>query len=157
MQLAKARGANVIAITSESKAQQLKDLGADKVLSREDDLIKTLGKSSVDVVIDLVAGEQWPKLLEVLKPKGRYAVSGAIGGALVELDIRTLYLKDLTFFGCTVIEPGVFKSLVNFIEQEKIKPIVAQTLPLSEIVTAQQVFSQKLHVGKIVLTIPHSE
>lgn len=157
VQLAKARGANVIAITSESKAQQLKGLGADKVLSREDDLIKTLGKSSVDVVIDLVAGEQWPKLLEVLKPKGRYAVSGAIGGALVELDIRTLYLKDLTFFGCTVIEPGVFKSLVNFIEQEKIKPIVAQTLPLSEIVTAQQVFSQKLHVGKIVLTIPHSE
>ena len=111
----------------------------------------------MDVVIDLVAGEQWPALLEVLKPKGRYAVSGAIGGALVELDIRTLYLKDLTFFGCTVIEPEVFKSLVNFIEQEKIKPIVAQTFPLNEIVTAQKVFAQKQHVGKIVLTIPHSE
>lgn len=155
VQLAKARGANVIAITSKSKAQQLKDLGADKVIFREDDLIQALGKSSVDVVIDLVAGEQWPKLLEVLKPKGRYAVSGAIGGALVELDIRTLYLKDLTFFGCTVLEPEVFKSLVNFIEQEKIKPIVAKTFPLNEIVTAQQVFAQKQHVGKIVLTIPH--
>ncbi|XQF94326.1 alcohol dehydrogenase family protein (plasmid) [Pseudoalteromonas espejiana] len=149
VQLAKARGANVIAITSKSKAQQLKDLGADKVIFREDDLIQALGKNSVDVVIDLVAGEQWPKLLEVLKPKGRYAVSGAIGGALVELDIRTLYLKDLTFFGCTVIEPEVFKSLVNFIEQEKIKPIVAKTFPLNEIVTAQQVFAQKQHVGKL--------
>ena len=157
VQLAKARGAFVIAITSKSKAQQLEELGADKVIFREDDLIQALGKNSVDVVIDLVAGEQWPALLEVLKPKGRYAVSGAIGGALVELDIRTLYLKDLTFFGCTVIEPEVFKSLVNFIEQEKIKPIVAQTFPLNEIVTAQKVFAQKQHLGKIVLTIPHSE
>jgi len=92
VQLAKARGANVIAITSKSKAQQLKDLDVDKVIFREDDLIQALGKNSVDVVIDLVAGDQWPKLLEVLKPKGRYAVSGAVGGALVELDIRTLYI-----------------------------------------------------------------
>ncbi|WP_218352772.1 alcohol dehydrogenase family protein [Alteromonas lipotrueiana] len=157
VQLAKARGANVIAVTSESKSQKIKELGADKIVLRDDDLVQSLGKNSVDVVVDLVAGKQWPTLLEVLKPKGRYAVSGAIGGALVELDVRTLYLKDLTFFGCTVIEPEVFKSLIDFIEQEKIKPIVAQTFPLNEIVTSQQVFAQKQHVGKIVLTIPHDE
>ena len=157
VQLAKARGANVIAVTSESKSQKIKELGADKIVLRDDDLVQSLGKNSVDVVVDLVAGKQWPALLEVLKRKGRYAVSGAIGGALVELDVRTLYLKDLTFFGCTVIEPEVFKSLIDFIEQEKIKPIVAQTFPLNEIVTSQQVFAQKQHVGKIVLTIPHDE
>ncbi|CAM2893695.1 alcohol dehydrogenase family protein [Pseudoalteromonas distincta] len=157
VQLAKARGAYVVAVTSKSKAQQLKDLGADNVIFREDDLVQTLGKNSVDVVIDLVAGEQWPKLLEVLKPKGRYAVSGAIGGPLVELDIRTLYLKDLSFFGCTVLEPEVFKNLIRFIEEEKIKPVVAHTFPLKEIVNAQQAFSEKQHVGKIVLTIPHSQ
>ena len=157
VQLAKARGAYVVAVTSKSKAQQLKDLGADNVIFREDDLIQTLGKNSVDVVIDLVAGEQWPNLLEVLKPKGRYAVSGAIGGPLVELDIRTLYLKDLSFFGCTVLEPEVFKNLIRFIEEEKIKPIVAHTFSLTEIVNAQQAFSEKQHVGKIVLTIPHSQ
>jgi NADPH:quinone reductase-like Zn-dependent oxidoreductase len=155
VQLAKARGANVIAVTSKSKTQQLIELGADKIVSREDDLVQVLGKNSVDVVIDLVAGEQWPSLLEILKPKGCYAVSGAIGGPLVQLDIRTLYLKDLTFFGCTVLEPEVFKRLIGFIEQEKIKPIVAQTYLLDEIVKAQQAFAQKQHVGKIVLTIPH--
>jgi len=157
VQLAKARGAYVVAVTSKSKAQQLKDLGADNVIFREDDLVQALGKNSIDVVVDLVAGEQWPKLLDVLKPKGRYAVSGAIGGPLVELDIRTLYLKDLSFFGCTVLEAGVFKNLIRFIEQEKIKPIVAHTFPLTEIVNAQQAFSEKQHVGKIVLTIPHSD
>lgn len=155
VQLAKARGANVIALTSKSKAQQLIELGADKVVSREDDLVQVLGKNSVDVVIDLVAGEQWPSFLEVLKPKGCYAVSGAIGGPLVKLDIRTLYLKDLSFFGCTVLESEVFKRLIGFIEQEKIKPIVAQTFSLEEIVKAQQAFVKKQHVGKIVLAIPH--
>lgn len=155
VQLAKARGANVIAVTSKSKTQQLIELGADKIVSREDNLVQVLGKNSVDVVIDLVAGEQWPSLLEILKPKGCYAVSGAIGGPLVQLDIRTLYLKDLTFFGCTVLEPEVFKRLIGFIEQEKIKPIVPQTYLLDEIVKAQQAFAQKQHVGKIVLTIPH--
>lgn len=153
LQLAKARGAYVIAITSPSKRQQLLDLGADQVVLRGADLADELGENSVDVVIDLVAGEQWPQFLSVLKPGGRYAVSGAIGGALVELDIRTLYLKDLSFFGCTVLEPQVFQNLVNCIEQGQISPIIAQTLPLEAINTAQDAFLKKKHVGKIVLTI----
>ncbi|WP_372622221.1 alcohol dehydrogenase family protein [Alteromonas stellipolaris] len=154
IQLAKARGAQVIAITSPSKNQQLLDLGADQVILRDADLVGTLGENSIDVVIDLVAGPQWPQFLQVLTTGGRYAVSGAIGGALVELDIRTLYLKDLSFFGCTVLEPNVFQNLVHCIEQGKITPIVAQTFALEAIAQAQDVFLKKKHVGKIVLTIP---
>ncbi|CAM2785929.1 alcohol dehydrogenase family protein [Vibrio rarus] len=153
IQLAKARGAYVIAITSPSKNQQLLELGADQVISRDTDLVEVLGENSIDVVIDLVAGKQWPQFLQLLRPGSRYAVSGAIGGALVELDVRTLYLKDLSFFGCTVLEPEVFQNLVNCIEQRKIKPIVAQTYPLQEINTAQDVFLKKKHVGKIVLKV----
>jgi len=153
IQLAKARGAYVIAITSPSKNQQLLELGADQVIARDSDLVETLGENSIDVVIDLVAGKQWPQFLQLLKPGSRYAVSGAIGGALVELDVRTLYLKDLSFFGCTVLEPEVFQNLVNCIEQGKISPIVAHTFPLEEINTAQDVFSQKKYAGKIVLKV----
>lgn len=153
VQLAKARGARVIAITSASKVQQLQALGADQVFTRDDDLLQALGENSAHVVIDLVAGPQWPLLLQLLKPRGRYAVSGAIGGPMVELDIRTLYLKDLSFFGCTVLEPQVFQNLIDCIEQEKIVPLVAQTFPLQEIDKAQQLFISKQHVGKIVLTV----
>ncbi|WP_153915993.1 alcohol dehydrogenase family protein [Shewanella sp. TC10] len=153
IQLVKARGAKVIAITSPSKNELLLELGADQVLPRDADLVEILGKNSVNVVIDLVAGKQWPQLIDVLKPGGRYAVSGAIGGALVELDVRTLYLKDLSFFGCTVLEPEVFANLVATIESGKIKPIVADTFSLADIATAQQVFQEKHHVGKIVLTV----
>lgn len=153
VQLAKARGAYVIAITSSSKSEQLLALGVDEVVLRSADLVEVLAENSVDVVIDLVAGPQWPQFLQLLKPGGRYAVSGAIGGPLVELDVRTLYLKGLTLMGCTVLGEEVFHNLVQRIERGEIKPIVAQTFPLAQIEAAQAQFLKKQHVGKIVLTL----
>lgn len=153
VQLARARGAEVIAVTSPSKASSLVDLGAREIVARGDSISDSLGQNSVDVVIDLVAGDQWPELLEVLRPGGRYAVAGAIGGALVELDVRTLYLKDLSLFGCTVLEPEVFPNLIRQIETGSIRPLVAHSFPFEQIVRAQETFLLKKHTGKIVLTI----
>lgn len=153
VQLARARGAEVIAVTGPAKAGMLRDLGAGRTVGRDDDLVAELGAASVDVVVDLVAGPKWPALLEILRPGGRYAVAGAIGGAMVELDVRTLYLKDLSFFGCTVLEPQVFGNLVGRIERGEIRPLVAETYPLREINKAQESFQRKGHVGKIVLDI----
>jgi len=153
VQLAKARNAEVIAVTSPSKAATLREVGADQIITREDDYVELLGKDSVDVVIDLVAGRKWPSLLDTLRSGGRYAVAGAIGGSIVELDVRTLYLKDLSFFGCTVLEPEVFGNLIAHIEKGRVKPLVAETYPLKDIGTAQASFESKSHIGKIVLTI----
>ena len=153
IQLSRARGAEAIAITSAAKSKALLDLGATKTLNREDSVVEYLDENSIDVVIDLVAGPKWPELLEVLRPGGRYAVAGAIGGPLVELDVRTLYLKDLSLFGCTVLEPDVFANLIEHIEQGKVLPLVAETYPLEQIVDAQNSFLSKRHIGKIVLTV----
>lgn len=153
IQLSRARGAKVIAITSPAKFEDIKDLGASYVVSREDNLADVLGKNSVNVVIDLVAGEKWAEFLEVLKPHGRYAVSGAIAGPIVELDIRTLYLKDLSFFGCTILEDEVFQNLIKRIENKEIKPLLAKIYKLKDIVDAQKEFLTKKHTGKIVLEV----
>ncbi len=153
VQLAKCRGAKVIAVTSPLKAQALTELGADRTLNRDDDLLEALGRDSVDVIVDLVAGPSWPAFLELLRPRGRYAVSGAIAGPIVELDVRTLYLRDLTFFGATALEPEVFSNLVGLIETDSIKPLIAAEYPLSEITQAQSDFSQKKFVGKLVLDV----
>lgn len=153
VQLASARGARVIAVTSPAKADKLKALGVDVTLDRDADYLAELGAGQIDVVIDLVAGPKWPSLLEVLRPGGRYAVAGAIAGPIVELDVRTLYLKDLSFFGCTVLEPEVFGNLVKRIERGDIAPLVAETYPLREINAAQEAFGAKGHIGKIVLDL----
>ena len=153
VQLVKARDGQAIALTQSAKFDTLLELGAAQAIDRQANLVETLGENSVDVVLDLVGGDRWPELLQVLKPGGRYAVSGAIGGPDVTLDLRTLYLKDLTFFGCTALQPGVFQNLVEYIEQGRIKPLVSEVFPLKDIVAAQQCFLEKKHVGKIVLKV----
>lgn len=153
VQLARRRGARVIALAAPGKAADVQRLGATCVLSREADLVAALGPLSVDVVADVVGGRQFPVLLEVLRRGGRYAVAGAIAGPVVALDLRTLYLKDLRLLGCTIAEPGVFKDLVGYIERGEIRPVVARTYPLAEIADAQQDFITRQHIGKIVLLL----
>lgn len=153
VQLARARGARVIAITSPAKMDMMRDLGVERALPRDANLVAELGVESIDVVVDLVAGPNWPALLDVLRRGGRYAVAGAIGGAMVELDIRTLYLRDLSFFGCTVLEPEVFGTLVGRIERSEIKPLVAEVFELKDINSAQTAFGIKAYTGKIVLEV----
>jgi len=149
--LAKRRGARVVAVASEAKARMVQEIGADEVIHREDKLIDSIDNESIDVVIDLVAGESWGELLEVLKKGGRYAASGAIAGPIVELDVRTLYLKDLVLIGCTFQDRQVFQNLIGYIERNEIKPLVSETYPLKDIINAQKDFVSKKYVGKLVL------
>jgi NADPH:quinone reductase-like Zn-dependent oxidoreductase len=154
VQLAKIRGATVIAIASAKKQEAVRNMGADRVIDRNDNPVAALGEESVDVVVDLVVGNAWGALLGVLKRGGRYVTAGAIGGPMVEFDVRTLYLKDLSFFGCTFQEDIVFENVVSYIENNQLRPFVSKTYPLNEIVTAQQDFIAKAYPGKLVLIPP---
>jgi NADPH:quinone reductase-like Zn-dependent oxidoreductase len=152
---AQVRGATVYAVANSKKTGSiLQELGATKVLDRQDDLVAVLGRESVTLVIDVVGGPAWPVLLDVLKRQGRLAVAGAVAGPMVDLDLRTLYLKDLTLYGCTTLAEGVFDHLVTLINDGRVKPVLAQTFPLAEIHRAQEVFLQKQYVGKLVLLPP---
>ncbi len=154
VQLAKRRGAEVLALCGASKTEEVRASGADQTMERGADLVKALGRNTVDVVIDMVGGEGFPPLLDVLRPGGRYAVAGAIGGPLCTLDLRTVYLKDITLYGCTFQEDAVFANLIRYIEAGDIRPLVARTYPLAEIAKAQADFLTKAHTGKLVLIPP---
>jgi len=153
VQLAKRRGAHVTGVAAAAKAGDVRALGADTVVSRDDDLVGALGPESVDVVVDVVGGPSWPALLEVLRCGGRLVTSGAIAGPIVELDLRALYLKDLSLLGCTLQDEVVFENLVGYVERGEIVPVVARTYPLREIVQAQRDFMAKSFTGKLVLVV----
>jgi NADPH:quinone reductase-like Zn-dependent oxidoreductase len=157
VQLAKVRGATVTAIVGKSKMDEVLRVGADFVVDRDSDIVSELGEERFDVVIDNVGGPHFAGELNTLKRGGRYASSGAIGGPLVNLDLRTMYLKDLTLIGCTAWDEPVFPQLVSYIESNRIKPLVAKTFPLADIAHAQQEFLEKKHVGKFVLIPQHDE
>ncbi len=154
VQLARRRGAEVIAVAGRDKADEVRALGADRVVPRDSDPVAELGRDAIDLVIDVVGGKGFPWLLDVLRLGGRYATAGAIAGPIVELDLRTLYLKDLTLIGCTFQEDEVFDNLVGYIERGEIRPLVARTYPLREIGEAQRDFLAKRHTGKLVLIPP---
>lgn len=150
VQLAKRRGAHVIALCGAGKATEVRALGADEVLDRDDPLTGV----SVEVVLDMVGGPGFPRLLDALRLGGRYAVAGAIGGPICELDLRTVYLKDITLYGCTFQEDAVFANLIRYIEDGEIRPLVARTYPLGDVAQAQADFLVKSHTGKLVLIPP---
>ena len=151
VQLAKRRGATVIAVSTADKADAIIKLGADKVIDRNTDFLEVLGTESLDVVADVVGGAKWPYFLDMLKRGGRYVTSGAIAGPIVELDLRTLYLKDLSLLGSTYQGDEIFTNLVAYIERKEIRPLVAKSYKLADIVQAQEDFISKQHVGKLVL------
>lgn len=153
VQLAKRRGAEVTAMAADAKAEIVRSLGASQVVPRDANLEALFGQEYFDAAVDIVGGPQFGPILNVLKRGGRYGVSGAISGPIVDLDLRTLYLKDLRLIGCTVLEPDVFPNLVSYIERGEIRPVVAATYDLFDIVKAQEAFLTKQHVGKIVLSL----
>ena len=154
VQLAKRRGAYVIAVAGAAKADAVRSIGADEIVDRNADPVSAIGRDSIDAVVDVVAGSSWSQFLDALRRGGRYATAGAIAGPVVELDVRTLYLKDLTLFGCTFQEDAVFGHLVSYIERGELRPLVAKTFPLQEIARAQEEFLAKGFVGKLVLFPP---
>ncbi len=158
VQLANRRSAKTIAMASEAKHADLQKLNPTAILPRQPDNLKSalkseIGRDTVSVVADVVGGGQFPALIEALERGGRYTCSGAIAGPIVELDLRTFYLNDLTFFGNTIFEPKVFPSLVKYIEAGEIKPMLAASYPLEKLHEAQRAFVQKKHTGNIVVTM----
>ena len=157
VQLAKLRGARVVAVTSAAKFSDVSACGADVCVDRASaglaDAVVEAAGGPVDVLADVVGGADFAPLLEVVRPGGRYTTAGAIAGPIVDLDLRTLYLNDLELYGCTVYEPVVFEALVGYLERGELRPLVAATWPLSEFREAQEAFVAKAHTGAMVITI----
>lgn len=154
--LAKLRGARVVAICGAAKADQVTALGADQVLTRDAGDVPAAVAAAVgpvDVVADIVGGDDFGGWLDALRRGGRYVTSGAIAGPVVPLDLRVLYLNDLELYGATVFPPEVFTALVGHVERGEVRPVVAATFPLERIHEAQSVFARKDHVGALVIDL----
>jgi NADPH:quinone reductase-like Zn-dependent oxidoreductase len=155
VQLCRLRGARVIAIASPVKAELLEQLGAEQVIdSNESDLeaaIREAAGGAIDVALDVVGGAMFMPLVNALRQGGRYSSSGSIAGPLVEFDLRQLVYKDLQLSGATIVPPGTMRRLVNLIEQDLLRPLLAQSFALRDLAQAQETFMLKKHIGNIVV------
>ncbi|MCU0605676.1 MAG: zinc-binding dehydrogenase, partial [Desulfobacterales bacterium] len=156
VQLARLRGARVAAVVGKGKEGPLEKLGVDGILFRgETDyrraLENRLRSNAVDVVADVVGGEQSARLIELLRAGGRYVIAGAIAGPMATIDWRTIYLKHLTVLGSTMGTQREARQIVAYVASGRLKFLLAGVYPLEQLVQAQKDFKAKTHFGKLVV------
>ena len=153
VQLARARGAEVVAVTSERTADAVRQAGASRIIVRGagslEDELSAVGPFAV--VADVVGGPSFGALLGALGTGGRIVTCGAVAGPVVEIDLRVLYLQRRRLIGSTMHTPSQFRRLVQDARAGRLAPPVARTYPLTEIHRAQEDFVAGDHVGKLVL------
>lgn len=157
VQLSRIRESQVIAIAGRGKEDAVRQLGAEIVVSRQvDDLyqavIEAIGQRPVDVIADVVGGENFSTLIRLLRTGGRIVTVGAIAGPVIQLDLRTIYLNHLELIGSTLGTRKEFRDLVDYIERGRLIPLLAGIYPLEDIAQAQKDFESKDFVGKLVIT-----
>lgn len=158
IQLCRARGAIPYGVVGAGKEEAVQAIGAAGTVIRGcDDFVAAVAKitegAPVDVVVDTVAGPMLPSLIEVLRPGGRYATCGAMGGPMVEIDMRRVYLKNIEIHGATQGTRRDFVAIRDYALSGAIKPLLAGTFPLADLGRAQEAFGRKDFVGKLVVTV----
>jgi putative PIG3 family NAD(P)H quinone oxidoreductase len=166
IQMAKAAGAKVIATArGAKKAAEALALGADVAVdaTAEDFADVAAQHGGVDVILDMVAGDYFPKNLDALKVAGRLVQIAALGGGVVELPIAKMMQKRLVITGSTLrprsadekarLAGEVERVVWPWIEAGKVKPVVDRTFPLAEAAAAHAWLEGGTHLGKVVLTV----
>lgn len=158
VQLCRARGAIPYAVVGAGKEEAVRAIGAEGTITRGtgnfiEAVFDATSNGSIDVVVDTVSGPMLPELIEILKPQGRYTTCGAMGGPMVEIDMRRIYLKNLDIHGASQGTRRDFKAVRDYALAGNIKPLVAGTFALDELGRAQEEFKKKKFVGKLVIEV----
>ncbi|MGC1297732.1 MAG: NAD(P)H-quinone oxidoreductase [Alloacidobacterium sp.] len=169
IQMAKSFGAHVVTTAgSAEKCNFCLSLGAERAFNyREEDwfagALEWSGQNGVDVVLDMVGGDYFPKHLKLLAQKGRLIHIATTGGAQVTADLRAIMLKRLVVTGSTlrprsVAEKTALRDQIEhqvwpLIEAGKLRPIVDRVFPLADAAEAHRRMHASAHIGKILLRV----
>jgi NADPH:quinone reductase-like Zn-dependent oxidoreductase len=158
VQVAKYLGANVIAAAgADQRVQAALDLGADAGVNyRGQDLtaevMRITGGKGVNVVIENIGDpDLFPKALASLARGGRLVTAGGHGGGTVPLDVKRLYLNQLSIIGDPVEKPADYATGLNALAEGRYRPMIDEILPLSEAPAAHARVESRGGIGKVIL------
>lgn len=170
IQIAKAAGARVIAAaSSEEKCELCRQLGSDATINYSEhtpakglrEVIKQLtdGKGP-DVIYDPVGGEFAEPAFRSIAWRGRYLVVGFASGPIPSLPLNLTLLKGASIVGVfwgdfARREPKanaeMMQQLAGMYAKGQVKPVIDQTLPMSELPKAYEIMGSRSVKGKLVM------
>ena len=169
IQIAHDRGATVYTtVGSADKAQACAGFGADAVINyREQDFVAEIerltGKRGVDLILDMVGGDYVVRNLRCLALEGRLVQIAFLKSPKVEIDLRPVMLKRLTYTGSTLRprsaqeKAGIARALVAQvwprIEAGAVKASVFREFDFAQAAAAHELMESSQHIGKIVLRV----
>lgn len=170
IQIAKATGARVIAAAStDEKCALCRELGADETINYSvhtpqgtlrDEIKRLTGGNGPDVIYDPVGGDFAEPAFRSIAWRGRYLVVGFASGPIPNLPLNLPLLKGASLVGVfwgnfAKNEPKanaqMMQTLAGMYLQGQIKPVVDQTLPMSELPKAYAIMGSRAVKGKLVL------
>lgn len=169
IQLASAFGASVyVTAGNEEKCRFCERLGASAAINyKEQDFVSAINAltddKGINMVLDMIAGDYFPKNLKILAEEGRLLQIAIQQGAKSEINLWTVMMKRLLITGSTLrarsdefkaaIARQLEKKVWPLIESGKIKPVIYQVLPLAEAEEAHRIMARSEHIGKLILQI----
>lgn len=167
IQIARLVGATPVALTrSNRKRQQLEDDGAAHVIAtQEQDLVAEVQKitdhKGARVVFDPVGGPTLARLTEAMSPGGILILYGALSPEPTPLPLFNVLGHSLTIRGYVLFEitadpqrlQRAKKFIIDGLASGKLKPVIAKTFPLDEIVEAHRYLESNEQIGKVVVTV----
>jgi len=159
IQIAKLFGARVITTTStDAKAARARTLGADHVINYStDDFVaecrRLTGKAGVDAVIEHVGGDVFVKSVLATRWGGRVVTCGATAGFTPTLDLRQIFFRQVEVLGSTMGPKGDLFSVLDLVNDGKLRPVVDRVLPLWDAAEAHRVLEAREAFGKVVLAV----
>jgi len=169
IQLAHALGSRVFATAgSAEKCAACEKLGAVRGINyRSDDFVAVVKQLTdgrgVDVVLDMVGGDYFPRNMDALAADGRLVSIAVLNGLKTTINILTMMQKRLTLTGSTLrvrpiaekgaIAAGLRQHVWPLLETGKAAPVIHATFPLADAVAAHRVMESGTHIGKLVLVV----
>lgn len=155
LQFALAIGAQVwVTSSSDEKLHKAISLGAKGGANyQHSNWVSELKSIGFDVILDSAGGEGFEKLIDLAESGGRIAFVGATNGAPSSFPIQRVFWKQLSIFGSTMGSPKNFSQMLDFVNTNRVIPIVSDVLSLSSAEHALRKMNDVRQFGKIVLHI----
>lgn len=160
IQLAKEIGAEVFATAGfPHKIEYLKQMGVNHIFNHrdgsavDDEVMKLTGGLGIDVILDYVGPEAFPKNFKMVKKGGKILFCGILTGREATVSLHMTYLRHISLLGLYLGEKRELEALVDLVSQGKIKPHIGAELNLKDAAKAHELMAKGEVLGKIVLKV----